>query len=143
MAVVVAPENAEKFIEEARKENLEATMVAVVDDSGRLRMSWRGKTIVDLSRDFINTNGVKQSTNIKVKGADLSNNVIEALSPTIEKYRNNPLQAWTKNLERLNVCSQKGLVECFDSTIGAGTVIMPFGGNISLHLLMVWLQNCR
>ena len=132
MAVVVAPENAEKFIEEARKENLEATMVAVVDDSGRLRMSWRGKTIVDLSRDFINTNGVKQSTNIKVKGADLSNNVIEALSPTIEKYRNDPLQAWVKNLERLNVCSQKGLVECFDSTIGAGTVIMPFGGKYQL-----------
>ncbi|NLE24549.1 MAG: phosphoribosylformylglycinamidine synthase [Clostridiaceae bacterium] len=132
MAVVVAPQNAEKFIEEARKENLEATMVAVVDDSGRLRMSWRGKTIVDLSRDFLNTNGVKQSTSIKVTGAELSKNTIEALSPTIEKYRDDPLQAWTKNLERLNVCSQKGLVECFDSTIGASTVQMPFGGKYQL-----------
>lgn len=132
MAVVVAPENAERFIEEARKENLEATMVAVVDDSGRLSMSWRGKTIVDLSRDFLNTNGVKQSTSVKVNGAELSDNTIEAVSPSIEKYRDEPLKAWTKNLERLNVCSQKGLGECFDSTIGAGTVQMPFGGKYQL-----------
>ncbi|HHU89599.1 MAG TPA: phosphoribosylformylglycinamidine synthase [Clostridiaceae bacterium] len=132
MAVVVAPENAGKFIEEARCENLEATMVAVVDDSGRLRMSWRGKTIVDISRDFLNTNGVKQSTSVNVKGADLSDNPIESLSTSIERYRNDPLQAWSKNLERLNVCSQKGLVECFDSTIGAGTVMMPYGGKYQL-----------
>jgi phosphoribosylformylglycinamidine synthase len=132
MAVVVAPENAERFIAEARKENLEATMVAVVDDSGRLRMSWRGKTIVDLSRDFLNTNGVKQSTSAKVLGAELSDNTIEALPSSIEKYRNDPLEAWIRNLKRLNVCSQKGLVEGFDSTIGAATVQMPFGGKYQL-----------
>ena len=132
MAVVVAPENAGKFIEEARKENLEATMVAVVDDSGRLRMCWRGKTIVDISRDFLNTNGVKQSTTVKVKGAELSESPVETLDPSVGKYGNDPLPAWVKNLESLNVCSQKGLVECFDSTIGAGTVLMPFGGKYQL-----------
>ncbi|MGI6084813.1 MAG: phosphoribosylformylglycinamidine synthase, partial [Acetivibrionales bacterium] len=132
MAVVVAPENAEKFISEARKENLEATMVAVVDDSGHLRMNWRGKRIVDLSRDFLNTNGVKQCISVKVTGAEISNSTIESLSPELDNYRNDPLKAWTKNLERLNVCSQKGLVECFDSTIGAASVLMPFGGKYQL-----------
>lgn len=128
MAVVVSPENVNKFIEEARKENLEATMVAVVNDTGRLKMNWRGKNIVDLSRDFLNTNGVKQSISIKVNGAEVLENTLEKLPPEIEKLRNEPLKAWIKNLQRLNVCSQKGLVERFDSTIGGGTVQMPFGG---------------
>ncbi len=132
MAVVVSPENVNKFIEEARKENLEATMVAVVNDTGRLRMNWRGKNIVDLSRDFLNTNGVKQSISIKVNGAELSDNVLEKLPPEIEELRGAPLKAWIKNIQRLNVCSQKGLVERFDSTIGGGTVQMPFGGKHSL-----------
>ena len=132
MAVVVSPENVDKFILEARRENLEATKVAVVTDSGRLRMSWRGKNIVDLSRDFLNTNGASQSTTVRVNGADLSENMIEKLSPEIEACRKDPKTAWIQNLQRLNVCSQKGLVERFDSTIGGGTVQMPFGGKYQL-----------
>lgn len=132
MAVVVSPENVQKFIDEARKENLEATKVAVVTDTGRLRMSWRGKTIVDLSRDFLNTNGIKQSIAIEVNGADLENSPLNTLVPEIEALRFNPEEAWIRNLERLNVCSQKGLVERFDSTNGGSTVMMPFGGKYQL-----------
>lgn len=132
MAVVVAPENVEKFIFEARKENLEATKVAVVTDTGRLRMSWRGKTIVDLSRDFLNTNGVKQFASVTVKGAELPESPFLRISHELEPYREDVRMAWIKNLERLNVCSQKGLVERFDSTIGGGTVVMPFGGKYQL-----------
>ena len=132
MAVVVAPENVEKFIQEARKENLEATKVALVTDTGRLRMSWRGKTIVDISRDFLNTNGVKQVAQVLVKGAKLSESPLSKISPEVEPYENDIKMAWIKNMERLNVCSQKGLVERFDSTIGGGTVMMPFGGKYQL-----------
>ncbi len=132
MAVVVAPENVQRFIDEARKENLEATKVAVVTDTGRLRMSWRGKTIVNLSRDFINTNGVKQSMPVEVSGADLKNSPLTTIASELETLRFNQKEAWIKNLERLNVCNQKGLVERFDSTIGGGTVQMPFGGKHQL-----------
>ncbi|HHY63623.1 MAG TPA: phosphoribosylformylglycinamidine synthase, partial [Clostridiaceae bacterium] len=132
MAVVVSPENVNRFIEEARKENLEATMVAVVNDTGRLKMSWRGKTIVDLSRDFLDTNGVRQNISVKVRGADISGSVLGKLPAEIEELRDKPLEAWKRNLQRLNVCSQKGLVERFDSTIGGGTVQMPFGGKHQL-----------
>lgn len=132
MAVVVAPENAEKFVAEAREENLEATMVALVNDSGRLTMRWRGKTIVDLSRDFLNTNGVKQTTSIKVTGADFSNNAITEIDSEVEQYRSNPLEAWKKNMARLNVCSQKGIISRFDSTVGAGTVQVPVGGEYQM-----------
>lgn len=132
MAVVVSPENVQRFIEEARKENLEATKVAVVTDTGRLRMSWRGRTIVDLSRDFLNTNGVKQCMAVEVKGADLADSPLSNVAPELEALRSQPKEAWVKNLERLNVCSQKGLVEYFDSTIGGGTVLMPFGGKHQL-----------
>lgn len=132
MAVVVSPENVNRFIEEARKENLEATMVAVVNDTGRLKMSWRGKTIVDLSRDFLDTNGVRQNISVKVRGADISGSVLGKLPAEIEELRDKPLEAWKRNLQSLNVCSQKGLVERFDSTIGGGTVQMPFGGKHQL-----------
>lgn len=132
MAVVVSPENVEKFIYEARQENLEANKVAVVTDFGRLRMSWRGKTIVDLSRDFLNTNGINQTVSVKVNGAELLENTIQKISPEIEAHRNESREAWIKNVEALNVCSQKGLAERFDSTIGSGTVQMPFGGKFQL-----------
>ncbi len=132
MAVVVSPENVELFIKESSQENLEATKVAVVTDTGRLRMSWRGKNIVDLSRDFLNTNGIKQSISIKVNGAKLSENTLLKLSPEFEALQGEPRKAWLKNLESLNVCSQKGLIERFDSTIGGGTVHMPFGGKHQL-----------
>ncbi len=132
MAVVVSPDNAEDFIYEARKENLEASKVAVVTDTGRLRMSWRGKTIVDISRDFLNTNGVKQYTKVLVSGADQNVSPLEKVDVSLEPLRNDLEKAWIKNLERLNVCSQKGLVEQFDSTIGGATVLVPFGGKYGL-----------
>ncbi|MBR6581881.1 MAG: phosphoribosylformylglycinamidine synthase [Ruminococcus sp.] len=118
MAVVVAPEDVEKFMEEAKKENLEATLVADVVDEPRLKMNWNGKTIVNLSRDFLNSNGAAKHTNIVIDDPD--NIRDEELSDNAEE--------WTKLMGSLNVCSQKGLVEKFDSTIGAGTVLMPYGG---------------
>ena len=132
MAVVVSPGDAESFICEAREENLEATRVAVVTGANRLRMSWRGKTIVDLSRDFLNTNGVSQVASIHVPDVDPDMNPLTDIPSEIKPLRNDLALAWTQNLKRLNVCSQKGLVERFDSTIGAGTVLMPFGGKHQL-----------
>ncbi len=127
MAVVIAAEHAVTFIDHAHQENLEATVVATVTDSGRLVMNWRGKTIVDLSRDFLNTNGITQKTEIVVQ------------PPATDSYfatdyigTDSIKQAWLNNLQDLNVCSQKGLIERFDSTIGASTVIMPLGGKSQL-----------
>ncbi len=118
MAVVVAPEDVDKFMEEAKKENLEATLVADVVDEPRLKMNWNGKTIVDLSRDFLNSNGAAKHTNIVIDDPDRIRD--EELCDNADE--------WTKLMGSLNVCSQKGLVEKFDSTIGAGTVLMPYGG---------------
>lgn len=118
MAVVIAPEDVEKFMAEAKKENLEATLVADVVDEPRLKMNWNGKTIVDLSREFLNSNGAAKYTNISVDVPDEINN--EEISDSADQ--------WEKLMSSLNVCSQKGLIEKFDSTIGAGTVLMPFGG---------------
>ena len=118
MAVVVAAEDAEKFIKEAGKENLEATIVATVQAEPRLRMHWNGNTIVDLSREFLNSNGAAKHTGI----------AIEEPQPAAESTLTDSADAWTELLSSLNICSQKGLIEKFDSTIGAGTVLMPFGG---------------
>jgi len=118
MAVVVANSDVSKFLEEAAKENLEATLVAVVVDEPRLKMNWNGKTIVDLSREFLNSNGAEKHTNVKVN------------TPMFAANDNNEDSAerWEAMIQNLNICSQKGLVERFDSTIGAGTVLMPYGG---------------
>ncbi|NMA67313.1 MAG: phosphoribosylformylglycinamidine synthase [Clostridiaceae bacterium] len=132
MAVVVSSTDADSFIDEAKAENLEATPVAVVTDTGRLRMKWRGRTIVDLSRDFLDTNGVKQIASVKVTGTEFKGNPLQNIDKDIADIKNDHKNAWIKNLERLNVCSQKGLVEQFDSTIGGGTVLMPFGGKFQL-----------
>lgn len=123
MAVVVAKADADKFIEFAAEENLEATIVAVVTEEERLKMTWRGKTIVDLSREFLNTNGVKQNTDVRVAAPSLDGFYFkkEESGTDIEKQ-------WIDTLKGLNVCSQKGLVERFDATIGTGSVLMPFGG---------------
>lgn len=118
MAVVIAPEDIDKFMAEAKKENLEATLVAKVVDDPRLKMNWNGKTIVDLSREFLNSNGAAKHTDIVIEEPD---------SRPDEKLADNS-EEWTKLMSSLNVCSQKGLIEKFDSTIGAGTVLMPFGG---------------
>ncbi|WP_294752424.1 phosphoribosylformylglycinamidine synthase [uncultured Ruminococcus sp.] len=118
MAVVIAPEDLDKFMEEAAKENLEATLVADVVDEPRLKMIWNGNTIVDLSREFLNSNGAPKYTDIEVEAPELLADTNTADSA----------ESWTQLMSNLNVCSQKGLIEKFDSTIGAGTVLMPFGG---------------
>ncbi|MBQ0067502.1 MAG: phosphoribosylformylglycinamidine synthase, partial [Phascolarctobacterium sp.] len=130
MAVVIAAENRDRFISFADKENLEATVVADVTDTGRLVMYWQGDKIVDLSRAFLDTNGVPQHTIVEVIGS--SGNSVFTKIPNEVANENNLLNKWLANLSRLNVCSQKGLVERFDSTIGRGTVQMPFGGKMQL-----------
>lgn len=121
MAVVVSRYDAQEFIKYACEENLEATVVAEVTDDRRLKMVWRGKTILDIDRVFLDTNGVKQKTEAFVKEP--------AKKEAKRTFNNNDLkEAWLENLRDLNVASQKGLVERFDSTVGAGTVLMPFGG---------------
>ena len=118
MAVVIAPEDIDAFMAEAAKENLEATVVADVVAEPRLKMNWNGNTIVDLSRDFLNSNGAPKFTDIEVEVP--AEREAEEVSDTAD--------SWTELMSNLNVCSQKGLIEKFDSTIGAGTVLMPFGG---------------
>ena len=122
MAVVIAKEDVEKFLQQAHKENLEATVVADVTDTNRLQMNWNGVTIVDLSREFLNSNGAAKHTDISIGNPDTS-----ATCP----YADNA-EGWDALMANLNVCSQKGLVEKFDSTIGASTVLMPFGGKYQL-----------
>lgn len=126
MAVVVRAEDADKFIEYSNAENLEATKVAVVTDENRLVMNWRGKTICDISRDFLNTNGAIKNTDIEVVLPDGKNTFFKSEEVTDVKAK------WLETLSDLNVCSQKGLCEKFDSTIGANSVLMPFGGKYQL-----------
>jgi phosphoribosylformylglycinamidine synthase len=132
MAVVVAKEHAAAFIAAVGDENLEATVVAVVTEENRLKMKWRGTTIVDICRDFLNSNGVKQRVSVKITAPGTGRKVLGTIPDSVEITGNRLDQAWLANLQRLNVCSQKGLVERFDSTIGAGTVLMPFGGKYQL-----------
>ena len=122
MAVVVAKEDAEKFLRAADKENLEATIVAEVKAEPRLKMHWNGKNIVNLSREFLNSNGAAKYTDV----------VIPAPKADAPAAMPDCAESWKELLSNLNVCSQKGLVEMFDSTIGAGTVLMPFGGAYQL-----------
>ncbi len=132
MAVVIDKKDAEAFIAEARKENLEAKQVAVVTEEKRLQMFWRDKRIVDLSREFLDSNGAKKNVEIIVSESSNENSYFETLPPDLEEKVSNLEEAWLHNLETLNVCSQKGLVERFDSSIGAGTVTMPYGGKYQL-----------
>jgi phosphoribosylformylglycinamidine synthase len=129
MAVVIAPKDLDKFMAAAKEENLEATVVAEVSEDPRLVMYWRGEKIVDISRAFLDTNGIPQKTSVKVEG-------IEAVSPFNEAPKavegKNIHDAWLANLDRLNVCSEEGLGERFDGTIGRGTVLMPYGGRRQL-----------
>ncbi|MFQ9310468.1 MAG: phosphoribosylformylglycinamidine synthase [Paraclostridium sordellii] len=131
MAVVIKKENIEKFISMAREENLEATYVADVTDSKRVRMFWNGKTIVDMSRDFIETNGVKQTTRVRVKAIDhieINNRFREKHLEVAVNSVMSLKDRFVETMTDLNVCSQKGLVEKFDNTIGGNTVLLPFGG---------------
>lgn len=136
MAVVVAPKDVKKFLEYAAEENLEAVEVAVVTESPRLVLSWRGKDIVNISRAFLDTNGAHQETKVLVdipekKGDEVldDKSFIECEEKNIEA---DVKAKWLKTLNDLNVCSQKGLVERFDSSIGAGSVYMPYGGKYQL-----------
>ena len=123
MACVIAPEDVDRFIAAANKENLNAVVVAVVEEQPRLTMNWNGVSIVSISREFLNSNGASKHTTVKVENPAHPAKTLEALDfPT-------RMQQLVSNL---NVCSQKGLVERFDSTIGANTVLMPFGGERQL-----------
>ncbi len=130
MAVVLDKNDVDKFIAYAATENLEATAVAVVTESPRLTMNWRGDTIVDLSRAFLNTNGVTQEAKAYIT-APKAEDCYRTACP--EALRDLPFeQALGENMSRLEVCSQIGLAERFDASIGAATVIMPFGGKTQL-----------
>ena len=118
MAVVVAPEDADKFRALASGENLESTPVAVVKAEPRLRMNWNGKTIVDISREFLNSNGAEKHTDVAVPDVKV----------TYSTGRKNTAADWEGMVTDLNICSQRGLVQRFDSTIGGATVLMPFSG---------------
>lgn len=132
MAIVLDKKDVYDFIEAAIAENLEATPVAVVTDSGRLRMYWQGNTIVDISRDFLNTHGATQYSKVSVLSPDKENNFLKNIPEKIGDKLSNLKDAWLNNLMDLNVCSQKGLKEMFDSTIGAGTVFLPFSGRYQM-----------
>ncbi|MCR5307912.1 MAG: phosphoribosylformylglycinamidine synthase, partial [bacterium] len=130
MSVVVEPKDVDKFIECAKKENIECTIIAKVTDNNRLVMKYKGFDVVNISRDFINTNGVRQESKASIDKIDFSKNPFE---------RN--VKDFTSNLKDLNVTMQKGLIEMFDATIGATTVLMPFGGKYQLTETQVSAQK--
>lgn len=135
MAVVVTPEDVQKFLEYAAEENLEAVEVAVVTEEPRLVLEWRGKEIVNISRAFLDTNGAHQETSVAVEMPKPEENYLGRIAvPAVAKSiaKGDMRRAWLAELADLNVCSQKGLVEMFDGSIGAGSVYMPFGGRYQL-----------
>ena len=127
MAIVVAPEDADKMLAYAEEENLEAVCVAVVTEDPRLILKWRGKEIVNISRAFLDTNGAHQETDVVVAMPDRDKNYLNQ-AEKVTSFRD----AFLNKLASLNVCSKKGLVEMFDSSIGAATVTMPYGGRYQL-----------
>lgn len=126
MSVVVDKNDVDKFFDFCRLENIEATIIAYITDDNRLKIKWNGEYIVNLSRDFINTSGVRQKTNVKVDS--IPDNILEPLA-----VNGKTMEEKVCNLmSNRNVASQKGMIEMFDSTIGATTVMMPFGGKYQL-----------
>lgn len=128
MAVLVDPANVAAFCEAAALENLETTIVAKVTAEPRLKMFWRNQTIVDISRSFLDTNGVQQTARVRITPPEAPDYFEASAASSGDALK----ETWFANLSSLNHCSQKGLVERFDSTIGAGTVLMPFGGKHQL-----------
>lgn len=126
MAVVVRASDVEEFERLASLENIETSLVADVVEEPRVKMYWRGKCIVDISREFLDTNGDVKKANASITKPDDTNNYFNKQVPE------NTIDAWRQTISDLNCCSQKGLVERFDSTIGAGTITMPFGGKYQL-----------
>ncbi|EHG20404.1 phosphoribosylformylglycinamidine synthase [Selenomonas infelix ATCC 43532] len=132
MAVVLAPKNVAAFLRHADAENLEATEVAIVTAEPRLVMKWRGREIVRLARSFLATNGVRQHVRVIVEPPNEKNPYLQQLPPLVKKVGRALEDMWIENLRDLNVCSQKGLGERFDATVGAASVLMPFGGKNQL-----------
>ena len=135
MAVVIDPKDLDELMEYIAQENIEAVVVATVTESPRLVLKWRGKEIVNISRAFLDTNGAHQETDVKVELPDEKDNYFEKIAtPEVSAcLENNDVKgAWISLLHDLNVCSQKGLVEMFDASIGAGSVFMPYGGKYQL-----------
>ena len=135
MAVVIAPQDVEQFLAYAKEENLEAVEVAVVTEEPRLVLEWRGKEIVNISRAFLDTNGAHQETAVTVEMPDEKEKFFgkKELSGVADALAaGNVKKAWMTMLADLNVCSQKGLGEMFDGSIGAGSVYMPYGGKYQL-----------
>ena len=126
MAVVIDPKDVAEFMKYAAEENLEAVEVAVVKEDPRMTLKWRGKVIVDLARSFIDTNGAHQEASVAVEMPVKEDNYLVAKEVADVKKQ------WIDTLSDLNVCSQKGLVEMFDGSIGAGSVFMPHGGKYQL-----------
>ncbi|HIX64403.1 MAG TPA: phosphoribosylformylglycinamidine synthase [Candidatus Mediterraneibacter colneyensis] len=126
MAVVVDPKDVDEFMAYAGEENLEATKVAVVTEEPRLVLIWRGKEIVNISRAFLNTNGAHQETDVEVEIPERADSLFN------RQEVGDVREAWLRTLGDLNVCSQKGLVEMFDGSIGAGSVFMPHGGKYQM-----------
>lgn len=138
MSVVVDPKDVDAFFEFCRKENIEATIIAHVTDNNRLTIRWKGKNIVDLNRDFINTNGYRQRTDVvipKIEGE------FPARIPEAVEKQDVSTESVAKHLSTPNVASQKGLIEMFDATIGASTVLMPFGGKHQLTETQAGVQK--
>ncbi len=135
MAVVVSPADVDAFLDYAAEENLEAVPVAEVTKEPRLVLKWREKEIVNIKRSFLDTNGAHQETNVKVDIPEKEDNYFQKIAtPAVEELlkKDDIKGAWLAGLNDLNVCSQKGLVEMFDSSIGAATVLMPYGGKYQL-----------
>ncbi len=135
MACVIDPKDVDLFLQYAKEENLEATEVAVVTEEPRLVLEWRGKEIVNISRAFLDTNGAHQEAEVAVDIPQEADNYLKKINtPAVAKAleKGDMKAAWLAELSDLNVCSQKGLVEMFDGSIGAGSVYMPYGGRYQL-----------
>lgn len=130
MAVVIDKNNLHILEKHVAEENLEATVIAKVTSDNRLKMNWRNKTILDIDRDFLNTNGIRQKTRVYVEEPN-SRSYFD-IPFYDENGEHNLKNAWINNLKNINIASQRGLVERFDSTVGAGTVLLPFGGKYNL-----------
>lgn len=158
MAIVVDPSHVDQMLAYAKEENLEAVVVAQVTEEPRLVMTWRGKPIVDISRAFLNTNGAHQEANAYIKVPNVEDNYLKYGSKSLGqgsgKYLGNLVlendstasskdikDLWLDNLASLNVCSKKGLVEMFDSSIGAATVTMPYGGKYQLSPIQTMISK--
>ncbi len=146
MALVVDANDADKLLDYAREENLEAVKVAVVTESPRLVLRWRGKKIVDISRAFLNTNGAHQETEAQVEMPSESVDAFAGIdgkngTETYSNAKANVSEKWMDILSDLNVASERGLVEMFDSTIGANTVTMPYGGKYQLSPMQTMIAT--